>query len=96
MKILWETDRWDGPLRGIAWHDGALRYYDCIDLDAYPRVYQLRKLTILQLVDAAIRHAIFVVWVKWIRYGWRGFYRCFPPKSAPRYKDGPVVGTVTH
>lgn len=97
MTPLWCTDKWDGPLRGITWYGGWLRYFDCYEEGDYnePRRFYIRRLTLGQILYEMLRHAIFVIWVKKIRYGWRGFYWLFPPERQPRYCNAPIIHQTT-
>lgn len=98
LTYLWATNWWDGPLAGMIWYRGFLRWFDCYEENperdgGWYRRYRVQKLALWQIAFECLRHVIFVLWVKKIQYGWRGFYRLFPTNTF-RYQGAPILGIV--
>ena len=97
FTYLWASDWWDGPLCGMVWR-GGFRWFNCHEENPkregdWYRRYQIRKLSLWQIAYECLRYLVFLLWVKRIKYQWRGFYRLFPPDTS-RYDTAPIIGIV--
>lgn len=91
FQILWETNRYDGPLCGMCLWDGRWRWFDYEKDTQKCRVFNIRALSRREILWATFSYFIFWLWVRKIRYGWRVYYWLFPPRWK-RYAHRPIVG----
>lgn len=64
IELMWDTDYWDGPLRGIARYDGQEHYFEAIWDDerddwTSPRRFLLRRLTPEDIHQERKEHELF-------------------------------------